>query len=70
MRRICVALTIACYTINSVKAAETPTFPTDVPPIVGTAVAIPDNTSDYYSVRLTVLQIRWSLLGERRPRVN
>ena len=70
MRRICVALTIACYTINSLKAAETPTFPTDVPPILGTAVAIPDNTSDYYSVRLTVPQIRWSLLGERRPKLE
>ena len=70
MRRICVALTIACYTINSLKAAETPTFPTYEPPIVWTAGAIPDNSSDYYSVRLTVTQIRLRLLGERRPRVN
>ena len=70
MRRICVVLILACYTINAVKAAETPVFPTDVPPMVGTAIAIPDNDSDYYSVRLTVPQIRWSLVGERRPKLE
>ena len=63
MRRICVALIFACYTFGSVKAAETPALPTDVPPMVGTAIAIPDNDSDYYSVQITVLKIRWSVVG-------
>lgn len=70
MRRICIALILACYTMNSVKAGEKPAFPTDVPPIVGTAIAIPDNDSDYYSVQLTVPQIRWSVVGQRRPKLE
>ena len=70
MRRICVALVFACYSFNSVQAAETPAFPTDVPPIVGTAIAIPDNASDYYSVQITVPKIRWSVVGERRPKLE
>ena len=70
MRLICVVLILASYTINTVKAGETPAFPTDVPPIVGSAIAIPDNDSDYYSVRLTVPKIRWFVVGERRPKLE
>ena len=70
MRPICVVLILACYTINAVKAAETPALPTDVPPIVGTAIAIPDKDSDYYSVQITVPKIRWFVVGERRPKLE
>ena len=70
MRRICVVLILACYPINAVKAAETPAFPTDVPPIVGTAIAIPDNDSDYYSVQITIPKMRWFVVGERRPKLE
>ncbi len=70
MRLICVVLILASYTINTVKAGETPAFPTDVPPIVGSAIAIPDNDSDYYSVRLTIPKIRWFVVGERRPKLE
>ena len=70
MRPICITLILACYTMNSAKASEKPAFPTDVPPIVGTAIAIADNDSDYYSVQITVPQIRWSVVGERRPKLE
>ena len=70
MRLTCIILILAYCTMNSVKAGETPTFPTDVPPIVGSAIAIPDNDSDYYSVRLTVPKIRWFVVGERRPKLE
>ena len=70
MRLTCIILILAYYTMNSVKAGDTPAFPTDVPPIVGTAIAIPDNDSDYYSVRLTVPKIRWFVVGERRPKLE
>jgi len=70
MRLICVVLILASYTFTTVKAGETPAFPTDVPPIVGSAIAIPDNDSDYYSVRLTVPKTRWFVVGERRPKLE
>jgi len=70
MRLTCIILILAYYTMNSVKAGDTPAFPTDVPPIVGSAIAIPDNDSDYYSVRLTVPKIRWFVVGERRPKLE
>ena len=56
--------------MNPVKAGETPAMPTDVPPIVGTAIAIPDKDSDYYSVQITVPKIRWLVVGERRPKLE
>ena len=70
MRLTCIILILAYYSMNSVKAGEKPAFPTDVPPIVGSAIAIPDNDSDYYSVRLTVPKIRWFVVGERRPKLE
>ena len=70
MRLTCIILILAYCTMNSVKAGETPAFPTDVPPIVGSAIAIADNDSDYYSVRLTVPKIRWRVVGERRPKLE
>ena len=70
MRLTCIILILAYCTMNSVKAGETPAFPTDVPPIVGSAIAIADNDSDYYSVRLTVPKIRWFVVGERRPKLE
>lgn len=70
MRLTCIILILAYYSMNSVKAGEKPVFPTDVPPIVGSAIAIPDNDSDYYSVRLTVPKIRWFVVGERRPKLE
>ena len=70
MRLTCIILILAYCTMNSVKAGETPAFPTDVPPIVGSAIAIADNDSDYYSVRLTIPKIRWFVVGERRPKLE
>ena len=70
MRLTCIILILAYYSMNSVKAGEKPAFPTDVPPIVGSAIAIPDNDSDYYLVRLTVPKIRWFVVGERRPKLE
>ena len=70
MRLTCIMLIFVFYTMNSVKAAETPALPTDVPPIVGTAIAIPDKDSDYYSVQITVPKIRWFVVGERRPKLE
>lgn len=70
MRLTCIILILVYYTMNSVKAGETPALPTDVPPIVGTAIAIPDKDSDYYSVQITVPKIRWFVVGERRPKLE
>ena len=70
MRLACLILIFVYCTMNSVKAGERPALPTDVPPIVGTAIAIPDKDSDYYSVQITVPKIRWFVVGERRPKLE
>ena len=70
MRLACLILIFVYCTMNPLKAGETPAMPTDVPPIVGTAIAIPDKDSDYYSVQITVPQIRWFVVGERRPKLE
>lgn len=56
-----------------VAEPETPPPPKDVPPVIGTAVAVPSSTPgrddhDEWSIRLVVPKVAWEVVGERRPK--
>ena len=70
MTMIFLALTLVCCSNLPVRANEPIAPPKDVPPLVGTAIAIPDKGSDYYSVKLSVPQVRWSVVGKKRPKLE
>ncbi len=70
MTRIFLALTLACCSNLPAWSNEPIASPKDVPPLVGTAIAIPDKGSDYYSVKLSVPQVRWSVVGKKRPKLE
>ena len=70
MTKIFATLTLLCYSALTLSANEPIEAPKDVPPLVGTAIAIPDKGSDYYSVKLSVPQVRWSVVGKKRPKLE
>lgn len=55
---------IAAFAVPIV--AETVAPPTDVPPVVGTAVVV--NDANQWAVEVTVPKIKWAIIGEERPK--
>lgn len=61
---------VACSWVMA-NADETTDLPKDVPPVVGTAVAIPSAADgDEWSIKLTVPKVRWEIVGEERPKLD
>jgi hypothetical protein len=54
------------------SADEPSALPNDVPPVVGTAIALPPVASNdkEWSVRLTVPKVKWEVIGEERPKLD
>ena len=69
-----VIFAVACVACGCVIASadESTTLPKDVPPVVGTAVAIPPTGSDDddWSIKLTVSKVKWEIVGEERPKLD
>ena len=59
-----------CFSIVA-NADDPAALPKDVPPVVGTAFAIPsDAGGDKWSIKLTVPKVRWEIIGEERPKAD
>jgi hypothetical protein len=72
MTRIVVAVAFVVCACVVANADEPPALPKDVPPVVGTAVAIPPTPSDgdKWSIKLSVPKVRWEVVGEERPKID
>jgi len=72
MARVLFAAAI-CFCSSVFAIADDPTaLPKDVPPIIGSAIAIPNVSSDNdsWSIKLTVPKVRWEVVGERKPKLD
>lgn len=68
MKTLCTLILLTTVRCGSVFADEIVAVPTDVPPVVGTAIMADD--SETWAVQLTIPKITWKVAGQRRPKME
>jgi len=73
MIRRLLGLLLVFVTYGITDGNDSKLLPKDVPPVIGTAVAIASSTSGddgQWSIRLVVPKVAWEVVGEERPKIE
>lgn len=72
MIRVIATTALVICSCVATNGDEPSSLPKDVPPVVGTAVAIPPASSgdDEWSIKLSVPKVTWEVVGEERPKLD